>query len=63
MREKGFSENLIWLLSEMLEETEDRRISLESIEEIILNVEDEDSVEMEVTPAQENTRVYDEKVL
>jgi hypothetical protein len=38
MRRKGFSEDLVWLLCEMLEETEDRRINLESIEQVLDNV-------------------------
>lgn len=48
MRAKGFSEDLIWLLAEMLEETEERRISLEGIEELLENVQDEDSLELRI---------------
>ena len=39
---KGFSEDLVWILGEMLEETEDRRIDLESIEKVLENVQDEE---------------------
>ena len=42
MRRKGFSEDLIWVLSEMLEETEERRIKLETLENVLENVQDED---------------------
>ena len=48
MRRKGFSEDLVWLLSEMLEETEDRRINLESIEQVLDNVQDEEDLDLKV---------------
>lgn len=48
LRRKGFSEDLVWLLSEMLEETEDRRIDLESIEKVLDNVQDEEDIEPKI---------------
>jgi len=45
MRRKGFSEDLVWLLNEMLEETEERRIDLINIEQVLDNVQDEEEEE------------------
>ena len=56
MRERGFSEDLVWLLAEMLEETEARRISLEGIEEMLENVQDEDSYEIKIKSPEKKSK-------
>ena len=48
LRRKGITEDLVWLLSEMLEETEERRIDLESIEAVLKNVQDEEDLDTKI---------------